>query len=481
MGRFRIAERGERLVYRIAGLPVALSGLWLLSQGTDGADLQSLDAAFASRYWRPEGVGEVLELAAAVVAWPVALVAGSLWYTARNSAAVRRRVGKGAARQIADQLRLYFSTGVLAPWYYIFSLDEDGEAERARSFLQRFQTKTCLFVLLKPEKGSPLNDKARFAQHCVDHGIRTVDVIMHLEGSIPGAALPDRDLFVKWSRGRGGRGAERWDRVAPFVYSGPGGRILSGDELLKRLVRRSRDRALVVQPRLHPHPVFAEITAGALPTARVVTCLNEAGEPEVIVSILRTSIGANRTVDNMHAGGIAAAVDIESGRLSRASDLGTNSRLGWLSAHPDTGAPIEGLVLPYWEETKRLAMNAHRVFRDRVVIGWDIAILDDGPIIIEGNGNPDMDIMQRFMRVGLRRHRLGELIAFHLKRLAERREDAFPPGETVLTCALDEADRRHPHQRQANAGRAGFGAQFPAQQPRQQRIRRSNPQRKRVS
>jgi len=214
MGRFRIAERGERLVYRIAGLPVALSGLWLLSQGTDGADLQSLDAAFASRYWRPEGVGEVLELAAAVVAWPVALVAGSLWYTARNSAAVRRRVGKGAARQIADQLRLYFSTGVLAPWYYIFSLDEDGEAERARSFLQRFQTKTCLFVLLKPEKGSPLNDKARFAQHCVDHGIRTVDVIMHLEGSIPGAALPDRDLFVKWSRGRGGRGAERWDRVA---------------------------------------------------------------------------------------------------------------------------------------------------------------------------------------------------------------------------------------------------------------------------
>ena len=86
MGRIRIAERGERLVYRIAGLPVALSGLWLLSQGTDGADLQSLDAAFASRYWRPEGIGEVLELAAAVVAWPVALVAGSLWYTARNSA-----------------------------------------------------------------------------------------------------------------------------------------------------------------------------------------------------------------------------------------------------------------------------------------------------------------------------------------------------------------------------------------------------------
>jgi hypothetical protein len=31
----------------------------------------------------------------------------------------------------------------------------------------------------------------------------------------------------------------------------------------------------------------------------------------------------------------------------------------------------------------RLAVRAHRSFADRVVIGWDIEILDDGSIIVE--------------------------------------------------------------------------------------------------
>jgi glutathione synthase/RimK-type ligase-like ATP-grasp enzyme len=109
-------------------------------------------------------------------------------------------------------------------------------------------------------------------------------------------------------------------------------------------------------------------------------------------------------------------VDIATGRLGRASDLGMDASLGWFSAHPDTGAIIEGRVLPSWEEAKRLAIKAHRAFADRTVVGWDIAILDDGPILIEGNGNPDLDIIQRFMRVGLRGHRFGQLVAYHLRR-----------------------------------------------------------------
>jgi hypothetical protein len=147
---------------------------------------------------------------------------------------------------------------------------------------------------------------------------------------------------------------------------------------------------------------------------RVVTCLDEQAEPELIGSVFRMSVGGNVTVDNLHAGGIAAAVGA-AGALSKATNLGADVRLGWLSAHPDTGAAIEGRVLPLWEDTKRLAVAAHCEFADRVVIGWDIAILEDGPILIEGNGNPDMDILQRFMREGLRKHRFAQLLAHHLR------------------------------------------------------------------
>lgn len=89
-------------------------------------------------------------------------------------------------------------------------------------------------------------------------------------------------------------------------------------------------------------------------------------------------------------------------------------RLRRAAVHPDSGAPIEGRIVPYWDEVKAGAIAAHRHFNDRVVVGWDISILEDGPIFVEGNGNPDLDIIQRFMRIGFREHRLVELLAYHV-------------------------------------------------------------------
>ena len=404
-----IAESAERIVYRVAGLPVALRALLSVPEDSD-----ALQSAFAFQYWHPEGLISWLELILGVVISP-AVVLAAAWFTWKNGPLIRKRYGRGLVAQFAEQIRLYFSAGVLAPWYYIFSLHDDGP-RRARTFIQRFETKRCLFPLLKPKKGSPLNDKQEFAVHCKERGIRCVETLVALNGSRGHTQLPARDLFVKPSRGRGGRGAERWDLVGPSTFANPAGERLEAGELLDRLIERSRHQPLIVQPRMKPHPDLREITAGALPTVRVLTCLDERGAPEVVTAMLRTSFGANRTVDNLHAGGIGALVRLETGELSRSSNLGSDARLGWFSAHPDTGAQIEGRLVPFWEEVKAHAVRAHRHFMDRVVIGWDIAILQDGPMLIEGNGNPDLDILQRFMREGLRRHRFANLLTHHIRK-----------------------------------------------------------------
>jgi len=408
MSLLRLRQSAERLIYRVAGLPVAMGA------ALGGSD-DPLHAAFARRYWRPENATEWAELAAAMILWPFGLLGASAWFTARNGTVIRGRTGKRISAQLREQLALYFSDGILPPWYYIFSLHDDG-ARRAPTYIQRFETKTCYFRLLKRRKGSPLNDKRAFAEHCAKHDIRSVETLMTIDGADPGEPLPDRDLFVKPQGGRGGRGAERWDRVAPQTFASPAGEELTADELLKELVERSRERPLIVQPRMRPHPDLARITSGALPTLRVLTCLNENNEPEVMTAMIRTSFGANKTVDNLHAGGIGTLVDVETGKLGKASNLGADARLGWFSEHPDTGEPIEGTTVPCWEEVKRQAVAAHRAFDDRVVIGWDISVLDDGPIFIEGNGNPDLDILQRFMPIGLRQHRFAHLLAHHLAR-----------------------------------------------------------------
>lgn len=88
-----------------------------------------------------------------------------------------------------------------------------------------------------------------------------------------------------------------------------------------------------------------------------------------------------------------------------------------MDRHPNTGAQIAGATLHRWDEVRAFAIAAHKVFGDRVIVGWDIAVTPDGPVLVEGNGAPDLDIMQRFVRKGLMAARLGSLLAFHVSQL----------------------------------------------------------------
>jgi len=410
MDRRWIEVEVERTFYVVGGLPIAIRGASL--PGTIAA--KEIHSAFAHRYWHPASMREAAELVLGLALAPFAVPLAALWFTLRNGAYIRQREGKGRARQFLEQLRLYSSAGVIGPWYYILSLHRDG-SRRAPSFLQRCETKRGIYGLLKQNGcSSPLGHKQAFAECCHAAGVHCVACEMVIgENLVEQGSLPDDDLFVKPVTGNGGRGAERWDRVAPRAWSN-GTMMLGERELVEHL--HARHRPLIVQRRVKPHAALEALTSGAVPTVRAVTCLDEHGKPELIGAVFRMSVGRNRTVDNIHAGGLACAVALDSGELGVASDLGSNARLGWWRDHPTTGARIEGIKLPYWNEVCALAVQAHEAFSDRVMIGWDIAIAEDGPIIIEGNRGPDMDLMQRFMELGFcHDHRLTELIAHHLR------------------------------------------------------------------
>lgn len=418
----------ERTIYVIAGLPIALRGAALAPT----PEARLIRKAFSRRYWHPASLREAIELAVGLILVPLAVPLAALWFTARNGPVIRQREGKGLCRQFVEQIRLYGAAGIVGPWYYIFSLHRDGE-RRARTFLQRCETKRGIYALLKGRNPSPIGDKKAFASACAAAGIRSAGAELVIgEADISPDMLPDCDLFVKPLQGCGGRGAERWDRADVRTWSS--GQVSLGPSgLLQEL--RSRGQPLIVQRLVTPHPMLQELTAGALPTVRALTILSEAGNPEVVATVFRMSIGANRTVDNIHAGGLACAVSLDDGSLGSASDLGSNARLGWHDRHPDTGALIKGVKLPYWDEVKAIAERAHRAFIDRTIIGWDIAIARDGPIIIEGNRGPDMDLMQRFMETGFcLHHRFGDLIAHHLKARGYGVDEAIAPDGSPVTA-----------------------------------------------
>ncbi|HYI42195.1 MAG TPA: sugar-transfer associated ATP-grasp domain-containing protein [Sphingomicrobium sp.] len=410
-----------KLDYAVAGLPVAVRRTF--GRRRSGPS-DAIHDAFAYYFWRPmPGRLGYLRIVLAALTLPLLLARGMLSSTRRNGRLVAQRYGRSVGEQLRDQLHLFFRHGILPRWYYIFSLYEPGARERAPSYIHRFETKAGgLFTRLNARGRSPLNDKVGFAAHCEAHGVRTVPVL-YAGGAAVSAeqgCLPGVDLFIKPVSARGGQGAERWD-FDDGCYRHENGTQVDAVTLIRSTEASDGRPARLIQPRLVGDPAIADLSNGALTTCRVLTCLDEQGRPEVIAAVFRMAVGANRTVDNFHAGGIAAAVDVTSGRLSSASNIGANVRLGWLTHHPDTGAAIEGRVLPHWPETCALARAAHEAFSDRVVIGWDIGILADGPCVVEGNVGPDLDILQRMLRRGLADDRLGELVAFHLSALRRSR------------------------------------------------------------
>jgi hypothetical protein len=413
-----VLVRCERIIYRICGLPVCLAGLLF---GFSADDRGLLRHAFADHYWHPYDAIEWLDISVAVAIWPVGLLLSAIWYTVHNGAVVRNRCGRPRLRQFLDQLRLYWTAGVLPPWYYIFSLHDGPTRDHANSFLHRYETKKGLFKVLADHRRSqsPLGDKFAFAEFCQLHQVPAVPVIaVARHGQLSGlenGRLPDEDLFLKPVRGRGGNGAERWDLVIPGRYRAPHGVEISSEELQERLVLESWTHPRIVQPRVTNCAELNDINNGALSTVRVLTCLDEEDRPEVIAAVLRMAVGANSTVDNFHAGGVAANVDLETGVLGPASNLGKDANLGWWDCHPNSGAQIRGRQMPQWNDICRVVVQAHRAFGDRVMIGWDIAATPEGVRLIEGNSGPDVDIMQRLTRRGLMEGRCGQLLAHHVR------------------------------------------------------------------
>jgi hypothetical protein len=353
----------------------------------------------------------------------------ALSYTWRLGRRVAAISGKSPMAQFREQIGLMNRHRLIPKNYYMFELWRPELAARAGEFLQRGETKGAAYKILRRDAvggndlEQRLSDKLTFHNRCRQLGLSTVPIHFATSHGTPaevagnGPFLPPQDLFIKPRKGCGGSGASRWLYEAGLRpgYRGGDGVRRSEAELRAEILRRAQARDLIVQPRLVNHPELADLNCGALATVRVVTCRDENGRFEVTNAAFRMPRSERSVVDNFHAGGIAAAVEIGSGALGEATDMGLSPRSAWFSHHPTSGAAIAGRILPHWRAVCELALRAHAAFDNFTVIGWDIAILADGPCIIEANGAPDLDIIQRTTRRPLGNGRLGILMSHHLK------------------------------------------------------------------
>ena len=138
---------------------------------------------------------------------------------------------------------------------------------------------------------------------------------------------------------------------------------------------------VLVEEVLVQHPGMAALYPDSVNSLRMVSYLDPDGVVHVLAGVLK--IGNGGVIDNFSNGGMYTMLD-EGGRaLHPASDEeGTP-----FATHPVTGVTITGYQVPLYDEVLALVDRLARRVPAMPYIGWDIAITESGPVVIEGNHN----------------------------------------------------------------------------------------------
>lgn len=143
---------------------------------------------------------------------------------------------------------------------------------------------------------------------------------------------------------------------------------------------------LIVQERVRQHRALAVINPLTLNTVRILAVRVAEDECLLAAAAHRWGTAASGPVDNVSKGGLVSSVDLRTGRLGPAVGEPRHGRRVEMDEHPDTGERITGVLVPQWAEVCDLAMRLMGAFPELDHVGWDLAVSDRGPLVIEGNG-----------------------------------------------------------------------------------------------
>ncbi len=203
--------------------------------------------------------------------------------------------------------------------------------------------------------------------------------------------IKDLDDFVmKPARGSGGDGIVVISGVTPKGLRRHDGRIMSYDEVAYHASTTLSGQyslagipdQMMIEYRVRFDPLFEKVAYQGIPDIRIIVFM---GYP--VMSMVRLPTRMSDGKANLHQGAIGVGIDISTGGTSTGS-WGNDI----VSEHPDTGFSIAGLKIPNWETILLLASRCYDV-TGLGYLGVDIVLdKDRGPLILELNARPGLNI-----------------------------------------------------------------------------------------
>lgn len=241
-----------------------------------------------------------------------------------------------------------------------------------------------------------LSDKAAFADFCREEGLAHIPTV-RMDGALPeswerafaatAAATASNRVFVKPARGSGGRGSALLERLGERAW-----RLTDAagvhEGALSDVTRSHRSAGpLVMQPLLANHPALAAWAGPTLATFRTITAQEEGDAVAVLSMLAELPLGDERPLPRAWC---IVPVDRHSGTLAAFDE----AALAALPAgNRERAARFAGRVIPEADALAALAREAHRRISAASLgplppmIGWDVALAEAGPVLVEPNWN----------------------------------------------------------------------------------------------
>jgi len=151
----------------------------------------------------------------------------------------------------------------------------------------------------------------------------------------------------------------------------------------------------LLQGFMQSHEAIRKVNSSALNTTRIVTML-DGGEPKYLAGFQAFAVNGEST-DSWGRGSICVGIDIERECLLEDGFYNLSIKDKSITAkHPDTGIVFRDYHIPHLKAAAELCIKAHKLLYFNFIVGWDVAITDDGPVIIEANEKPGMNVVQCF-------------------------------------------------------------------------------------
>ncbi|MCB1772076.1 MAG: hypothetical protein KDI88_00550 [Gammaproteobacteria bacterium] len=202
-------------------------------------------------------------------------------------------------------------------------------------------------------------------------------------------------LFAKPVHGSYGKGTFSLQSYDPGsrTFVAPNGGQVSLNDIIEA-GRRPQFKGLLIQRTLQPHPTVLETVGPSTSCVRVI--LVRDGDEAFIHFAFWKIARAHNITDNFsygRHGNLLGSVDVDSGEVRRViNGLWPDGRD--ITDHPDSGQPLSGFVLPDWPRAKETLIEASHIFPGLSLQNWDVAFCEQGPVLLELNTEPDLQVPQ---------------------------------------------------------------------------------------